>query len=99
MRWGLLAAGRIALHRGSLPAASFDTIAAAVDRIGPRPPVSDLDHQVLLEAIAHDKKARDGRVHFVLPTAVGRCTIRGDVTVREIRRALAAVAAAAAPRS
>jgi 3-dehydroquinate synthase len=60
--------------------------------VGPRPGVSDLDPRRMLEAIAHDKKARAGRVPFVLPTAIGRVVVRDDVTRAEITRALRVMA-------
>ena len=74
------------------PSRSFDAIAATVDRLGPRPRVSDLAVPRVLEALAHDKKARRGRVAFVLPVAVGRVVIRADVQPAEIRRALKVMA-------
>jgi 3-dehydroquinate synthetase len=42
--------------------------------------------------VARDKKAEAGRVPFILPTAVGRVTIRPDVTRAEIRRVLKVMA-------
>ena len=36
----------------------------------------------------HDKKIMAGRLHFVLPTAIGATTIVEDVTEKEIRAAL-----------
>jgi 3-dehydroquinate synthetase len=38
----------------------------------------------VLDAVARDKKAREGRVPFVLPTAIGAVTIVPDVTTGEI---------------
>ncbi len=43
-------------------------------------------------AAEDDKKARAGRVPFVLPTAVGRVVVRDDVTRAEITRALRVMA-------
>ena len=40
------------------------------------------------EAMRHDKKVVAGRLHFVLPTAVGATTIVDDVTEKEIHSAL-----------
>jgi 3-dehydroquinate synthase len=90
--WGLVGASWIARHRELLPEAAYDAIASAVDHVGPRPGVSDLDPRRVLEAIAHDKKARAGRVPFVLPTAIGRVVVRDDVTRAEITRALRVMA-------
>jgi 3-dehydroquinate synthase len=89
--WGLIGAASIARDRGLMPPRTFDRIAAGVERLGPRPPVSDLDAKAILEAVSRDKKARKGRVPFVLPTAIGRVEIHDDVTVPEIRRALRAM--------
>jgi 3-dehydroquinate synthase len=90
--WGLIGAAWIARHRGMLAEADFDRIAAAVDRLGPRPRISDLAATALIEAISHDKKARSGRVPFVLPTEIGRVVIQHDVEPAEIRRALRVMA-------
>jgi 3-dehydroquinate synthase len=91
--WGLVGAAAIARHRGLLAARSYDAIADAVDRIGPRPPMSDLPVPALLDALGRDKKVRGGRVVFVLPTAVGRVRIRDDVSRAEVGRALRVMAA------
>ena len=91
--WGLVGAATIAQRRGLLAKAEWEAIASAVDRIGPRPPVSDLPAARLLEALARDKKARAGRVPFVLPTAIGSVAIHDDVGRDEITRALRAMAA------
>jgi 3-dehydroquinate synthase len=90
--WGLVGAALLARHRGLLSEPDFEAIASAVDHIGPRPRVSDLEPRRILEAIAHDKKARAGRVPFVLPTAIGRVVVHDDVTGSEIRRALRVMA-------
>jgi 3-dehydroquinate synthase len=89
--WGLIGACWIACRRGMLAEPAFQAIAEAVDRIGPRPRLSDLDQERILEAISHDKKARAGRVPFVLPTAIGRVVVRDDVTRAEIQAALRAL--------
>ena len=42
----------------------------------------------MIDAMQHDKKMVAGRLHFVLPTAIGATTIVDDVTENEIRAAL-----------
>jgi len=91
--WGLIAAAWIATRRGLLSAPTFETIANAVDRLGPRPRVSDLPLVRVLAALKRDKKVRHGRVHFVLPTAVGRVVVRPDVEDADLRRAVQVLAA------
>jgi len=90
--WGLIGASWIARERGMISEAAFDAISAAVDRLGPRPRVSDLQPRAVLDPLARDKKARDGKVPFVLPAAIGRVVIRPDVQRREIERALKVMA-------
>jgi 3-dehydroquinate synthase len=90
--WGMVGAAFIARLKGLLSEGAADAIANAVDHLGPRPRVSDLPAGELLLAVARDKKAEAGRVPFILPTAVGRVTIRPDVTKAEIRRVLKVMA-------
>jgi 3-dehydroquinate synthase len=91
--WGLIGAAWIARERGLLDPRGFEAIAGAVDRIGPRPRVSDLRDAAVLAALAHDKKARAGRVPFLLPHAVGRVRVHADVERSEIVNALRALRA------
>ena len=42
----------------------------------------------MLEAMQHDKKVIAGRLHYVLPTAIGATTIVDDVTEKEMTAAL-----------
>jgi 3-dehydroquinate synthase len=90
--WGLIGAAWIARQRGILNEAAYDAIASAVDRIGPRPRVSDLDAEQLLRAVRHDKKVRAGRLTFVLPTRVGRVVVEPNVQAPEVKRALRVMA-------
>jgi 3-dehydroquinate synthase len=90
--WGLVGAAWIARHRGLLPEPDYDAIASAVDHVGARPRVSDLPAARVLESLSRDKKARAGRVPFVLPTGIGHVSIRDDVTRQEVVRALRVMA-------
>jgi 3-dehydroquinate synthetase len=42
----------------------------------------------MLEAIRHDKKVVAGKLHFVLPTAIGATSIVDDVTEKEMKAAM-----------
>jgi 3-dehydroquinate synthase len=95
--WGLIAAASLARRRGLLPAGDFEEIAAGVDGLGPRPGLGRLEPERVLDAVARDKKARDGRVPFILPTAIGAVTIVPDVTTGEILAVLDELAQRRAP--
>jgi 3-dehydroquinate synthase len=97
--WGLIGAAWIATRKGLLPEPTSQRIAEAVDRLGPRPPVRDLPAAAILGAVGRDKKAKGGRVPFVLPTAVGRVVICDEVSDTDVRRALEALAGRTTTRS
>ena len=89
--YGMLAAAEVAAARGVLPSADRSALAALIAQMGPLPPVSDLDPAQVLEAVARDKKVVAGKLHFVLPTAIGATTTTSDVAMEELTKALAAV--------
>jgi 3-dehydroquinate synthase len=81
--WGLIAAASLARRRGLLSAADFERSRrpwTASARAAP----GRLEPERVLDAVARDKKARDGRVPFILPTAIGAVTVVPDVTTGEI---------------
>ena len=59
--------------------------AAIADIVGPRP-----DVDTLLGHMAHDKKARDGKLTFVLVRGIGHAFVTTDVPVEAVREILAA---------
>ena len=89
--YGMLAAAEIAVTRGLLSGDDRDALTALIVQMGPLPPVSDLDPAYVLEAVTRDKKVVAGRLHFVLPTAIGATTTASDVSTEELAGALAAV--------
>ena len=56
--------------------------------LGPLPAIADVSTTPILDAVRHDKKVVSGRLHFVLPTAIGAAAIVDDVTEKEMREAL-----------
>ena len=86
--YGMLAACAIASARGAMTAADRDTVAAAIAQLGPLPPVNDLSAAAQLEFMRRDKKVHDGRLHFVMPTAIGASQMVTDVSEAELLRAL-----------
>ena len=89
--YGMLVAAEIAARRHALGESDRAALAGLIGSLGPLPPIADITATDLLEAMTHDKKIVDGRLHFVLPTAIGATTIVDDVTEKEIKAALATV--------
>jgi 3-dehydroquinate synthase len=90
--WGLIGAAWIARKRGLLTEGAYDSTASAVDRLGPRPRLSDLPPAQVLQAVRRDKKVRDGKLTFVLPTRIGRVAVEPNVQPAEVTRALKVMA-------
>jgi 3-dehydroquinate synthase len=64
-----------------------------LDRLGLPVRAGDVDPEAVLTAITHDKKARDGRVPFVLAPRLGDFRVVYDVPPAEVRAVLRALAA------
>ena len=93
--YGMLVAGELSKTRGALAERDAQALAGVIASLGPLPPISDVAAAQMLDAMRHDKKMVAGRLHFVLPTAIGATTIVDDVTEREMRAALKRVGFAA----
>jgi 3-dehydroquinate synthase len=89
--YGMLVAADIGASRGAMAEADRRALADLIVRLGPLPPIADLSTARMLEAMRHDKKVVAGRLHFVLPTAIGATAIVDDVTEKEIKAALVRV--------
>ena len=86
--YGMLVAAELASRRGALAQRDRAALSDLVTSLGPLPPIADIAASQILEMMQHDKKMVAGRLHFVLPTAVGASTIVDDVTEKEMREAL-----------
>jgi 3-dehydroquinate synthase len=85
---GMLVAAEVARQRGVLADSDRGALADLVAGLGPLPPVGDVSARQMLEAMRHDKKVVEGRLHYVLPTAIGATAIVNDVTEKELKAAM-----------
>jgi 3-dehydroquinate synthase len=86
--YGMLVACELAVLRGALAERDRRALADLIASLGPLPPIADVSSTQMLEAMRRDKKVVAGRLHFVLPTAVGATAIVDDVTEKEMKKAL-----------
>ncbi len=86
---GMTLAGRIAVARGTFPEAHWERQTLLLSRMG-LPVRHRLDAVTLLRLARHDKKARGGKLRFVLPGKLGRATVDSDVTDTEVLLAIRA---------
>ena len=87
----MLVAARVAADRRLIDKGDHAALTELVGRMGPLPSVTDLSAADVLAAMQRDKKAVEGRLHFVLPNGIGDTVIVDDVAEKDIRRALATI--------
>lgn len=85
---GLLAAMRIAEARGALGHDILDRTRALLTWCGLPVVMDAFDRETVVRSLSLDKKIRNGRIHFVLPTGIGSADVIDDVTVDEIVAAM-----------
>ena len=85
--WGMMAATRLAELLGTLATDQASRIQRVICSYGPLPPINDLDLDHLLVRLASDKKTLQGKVHFVLPTAIGAVKVLSGIDPALIRQA------------
>jgi 3-dehydroquinate synthase len=86
--YGMLVAAELAAARGAFAERDKKALADLIAGLGPLPPIADLPTAQILEAMRRDKKVVSGRLHFVLPTAIGATAIVDDITDKEMKGAL-----------
>jgi 3-dehydroquinate synthase len=96
---GMIAAATLGHDIGVTPAEDCERIIALVHRIGPFPQWPRISANTLIEAMRSDKKARDGKIRFVLTSRIGRAASYGDVPLDAVHRALHAAPRLAAKSS
>jgi 3-dehydroquinate synthase len=89
--YGMIAAARISRALGRLTETDCGRIEAEIASIGRLPRIAGVRMRNVFDALQHDKKVRDGAVHFVLPRGIGKVEITPDVPlalVRDVVRSL-----------
>jgi 3-dehydroquinate synthase len=86
--YGMLLAADLAVSRRALADQDRQALAGLIAKLGPLPSIRDLSARETIEIVHRDKKVADGKLHFVLATAVGATTIVNDVADEELEGAL-----------
>jgi 3-dehydroquinate synthase len=86
--YGMLVAAQLAVARGALAEADRQGLSRTIIQLGPLPPIGDVSTRQMIDAMRHDKKRIEGKLHYVLATAIGAATIVDDVTEGELEKAL-----------
>lgn len=85
--WGMIAATNIALTMGKIDSVTAGRIADAVLGLGPLPRVH-ARRASIVRRVQADKKTREGVVHFVLPTTIGKVEVVRDVPEKVLSQAV-----------
>jgi 3-dehydroquinate synthase len=85
--WGMVAAARIAARIGKLQEKDARRIWDATREVGPLPKL-EVRGRNIARRLQSDKKTRNGKVHFVLPTEIGKVEVVNDVPEKAVLAAV-----------
>ena len=80
----MVAVGELAVQRGEWSRSEAERQAVLIQRIGLPTAWPDLDIERVLHTLEGDKKVLDGRLRFVMPTAIGEVVIKDDISREQI---------------
>ena len=83
--YGMIAAVRISRSIGRMSKDEALRTESMIRGIGSLPALKGLRLSTVMDALRHDKKIRDGAVHFVLPLRIGRVEIVRDIPLPLVR--------------
>src|SRR6202048_4150385 len=86
--WGMMAAALLGHETGVTRADDVSRIVSLVRRMGPLPPWPRVPAAALIEAMRSDKKARDGKLRFVLTPRIGKAASYDRVPQAVVERVL-----------
>lgn len=86
--WGMMAAALLGHEVGVTPAEDVSRIVALVRRLGPLPAWPGVSAASLIEAMRSDKKARGGKLRFVLLPRIGKAGTYDSVELKAVHRVL-----------
>lgn len=86
--WGMMAAALLGHELGLTPADEVSRIVSLVRRMGPFPPWPKVPPKTLIALMHSDKKARAGKLRFVLAPRIGRAQSHDDVPLDTLERVL-----------
>ncbi len=82
--WGIIAAAELAVLRGMLSRDSADRMARLVRAVGALPSIQGVTPEHLWLKMQTDKKARGGRLRFILPRSIGDVEAVDDVGAQDL---------------
>jgi len=89
---GMVAACAISMKRAGLSSKERDAVVSLLKKFElPTELPAEVDREKICAAIAHDKKFLGGKIRFVVVRRIGEAHLSSDVTMEDIREAIAAL--------
>jgi len=85
---GMVAAGFISCGMKRFRQGDFERMERLIGKFGLPTRTRDLDPRAMLELMKRDKKAKAGKIRFVLPLAIGRVDVFDDVPIELMAEAI-----------
>src|SRR4029077_12451279 len=86
--WGMIAAALLGHEIGVTRADDVSRIVALVGRVGPFPAWPRVSAKILIASMRSDKKAREGKIRFVLIPRIGKAASYDNVPLDAVNRVL-----------
>ncbi|MCX5748667.1 MAG: 3-dehydroquinate synthase [Candidatus Saganbacteria bacterium] len=90
---GMVAALKIANKMKMIKADTEDRIKKLISAVNLPVSIKGIEADDIITKLILDKKVRDGRINFVLPTRIGSVIIRNDIPVKILRESLKEIGA------
>jgi 3-dehydroquinate synthase len=89
---GMVAACAISLKRAGLSSKERDDVVSLLKQLElPTQLPAEVDREKIAAAVAHDKKFLGGKIRFVIAPRIGEAHVSNNVTMEDIREAIAAL--------
>lgn len=89
--YGMIAALRISASLGRMAESTAKRAESVIASIGKLPSLKAIKVKPVIDALQHDKKVRDGAVHFILPRDIGQVEVTRDVPLELVRETVKAL--------
>ncbi len=95
--WGMVAASWLAVERAGFSEKDAERITLLISRLGPLPALPRVPAARFLDVLHADKKARGGRLRFVLPRRIGSVEVVDDIPDAAVLRVIRELPALISP--
>tara|TARA_B000000441_G_C21339410_1_gene121817 strand:- start:48 stop:440 length:393 start_codon:yes stop_codon:yes gene_type:complete len=88
---GMVAIGELAVIRQSWSRDDANRQKSLIAKAGLPTTWPELNPEAVLKTLQGDKKVRDGKVRFVMPTGIGKVEINNDISKAEIQNCISRI--------